>query len=156
MLEIEGYTCVFRETSNRDSDPANVALQDWWCSHRRSRRRCSEGTALTIHLRCNSGWPSPFLQEKSNLWGPYRIKLIWKIQMRLSEGQRSLPSSGLMTSWKNSGQLTTTTSPTLAACQQVRLSHIHGHTEEKTPKSDYRGCGDQVFNWIKPQLALLN
>lgn len=67
----------------------------------------------------------------------HRIKLIWKIQMRLSKGRRSSPSSGLMSSWKNSGQLTTTTSPTLAACQHVRLSHIHGHSEEKTPKSDY-------------------
>ncbi|KAF3858093.1 hypothetical protein F7725_011294 [Dissostichus mawsoni] len=38
------------------------------------------------------------------------------------------PSSGSMKSWKSSGQLTTMTSPMLADCQHVRLSHIHGHT----------------------------
>lgn len=39
------------------------------------------------------------------------------------------PSSGLMSTLKRSGQLTTTTSPTLAACQHVRLSQNHGHAE---------------------------
>lgn len=136
MVETEGYTYVSIETGNRD--PTEAALRVWWCCHWRSRRRCSEGTAPTSRLRCNSGWPSPFLRDKSDLWGPNAIKLIRKIQTRLSEGRRSSPSSGLMTSWKSSEQLTSTTSPMLAAGQQVRLSHIHGHTEkEKTPKSDY-------------------
>lgn len=51
------------------------------------------------------------------------------------------PSSGPMMSWKSSGQLTTTTSPTLAACQQVRLSHIHGHPEGAEDKRNSNTFG---------------
>lgn len=56
--------------------------------------------------------------------------------MKLNERHSYSPSSGPMKSWKSSGQLTTTTSPMLAACQQVRLSHIHGHTEEETEETE--------------------
>ena len=74
----------------------------------------------------------------AQLCGTKGFKSVGKYTRDENLGQCSSPSSGLMTSWKSSGQLTTTTSPTLAACQQVRLSHIHGHTEKETTHgSDY-------------------
>ncbi len=61
-----------------------------------------------------------------------------------------------MKSLKSSGQLTTTTSPTLAACQQVRLSHIHGHTEKETEETEtQRGQCEAPIGYYKDAEMIL-
>lgn len=121
-----------------------------WCCRRRSTHPRSEGMAQTSRPRCSYGWPSPSLKVKHTPaltraelnW----MKLIWNKNEIKSDSLISSflsPSSGPMKSWKSSGQLTITTSPTLAACQQVRLSHIHGHTE------DERNAPISIFAVIK-------